>query len=173
MTESAKYGAESSSVPKRPRAKPKPEQLLRELRAERRRIPETVYVRTYVRRPLWQRSITVAWLLIGGIFIGGGVIPHVEDKPYLHGEAIAKRAVTLPKTTLADKVRQPLYYTWAPAEDVTEGYRIAFYQDDRLVRTATVTEPRYEIALPAGSYRWVVWIVGRSKAIVNSEVTTP
>jgi hypothetical protein len=152
---------------------------LRRLRAAARepRPVETVYIRTYVRRPKWARAITTVWLVTIGILIGGGMIPHVEDKPYLHGEAIAKRSVSVSKPPPAAPLAQPMSYSWVP-EKGAESYKLAFFTEDgKLVKEFNTTEPNREVALPAGTYRWIVWAfvggLAKSKAIVNSEVTTP
>lgn len=159
---------------------------LRRLRAAARepREVETVYVRTYVRRPRWQRINTAVWLVILGIFIGGGVIPHVEDRPYLDAEpeAEATGAGQPPKppggvltAPAPEESWQPMSYSWAPYKGAT-GYQIAFYRDGKRLAMYETTEPSYSIALAPGTYQWIVWPIvnGRytSKAIVNSVITT-
>lgn len=68
-------------------------------------------------------------------------------------------------------------YSWAPQKGA-ESYKLAFFTlDGKLVQEFNTTDPNYEVALPPGSYRWIVWAyvggLAKSKAIVNSVVTTP
>lgn len=114
------------------------------------------------------------------------MIPHVEDRPYLDAEpeaAVAappappKRPGSVLTAPAPEEEPLPMNYSWAP-ERGAQAYRIAFYRDGQLVRSEVTNAPSIELSLPTGDYQWIVWpIDGRgvvkSKAIVNSTVTTP
>jgi hypothetical protein len=125
--------------------------------------------------------LTVTWLIILGILIGGGVIPHVEDTPRIIEEepetapAAPPRPPPLPPTAIdtIDPPEEPQTLSWAPYPRATS-YRVEFRDElggivyQTIATGSTLQIPHW----PVGTHRWLVWPIvdgyRRSQAIVNS-----
>lgn len=173
-----------SDVPKRDNAKRREQRRREQVRALRAKAREqhVVYAEriVHVKRPFWAALITSAWLIVGGIMVGGTVIPHVEDEPTFEDEPVTAPAAPprppkVPGRVAAPSADNPIRrLAWAPYPGASS-YVIRLYQGDSLLYETRSRGATIEIPLAAGEYRWVVYPVVRgymkSRAVVNSSLS--